>query len=558
MPTEQWRHKQDANTIIACRRGQIARRSFQLVRQSSNIITAHIRGHHARSNLDVARFAACRLAAHWKGRIARKRLAKEQSAATVIEAHSRRHYKHKIFQSKMCVAITVQSMHRGNVARRIASEKAWYRNEQRQNKAAFELVESMIAQHEGPTTAPLIARSFLSEDFVDVVDLPGSKATRHGTKEYLSHALASPPPPEEQVMVPLWFTSSMYSGIHEINCLEREVLVAEQHLRVEYRVRHLPRKVGGPTEAQICRRRTSLAANMQDDEQEGKPIHVATLRDEFAKLDTDGSGSLSVDHIVHATALVGLRMEARELRQQLAVGKDAFELSELDAVLKEDRRLEKIGVQRSNRPLLFDVLPLVASTFKMHKTVAQCIDSAVEREASLAREQEVREVRAAETRQFKASMNMAEVRHAVQTLGPVANDGEPATAGNVRSATDRSTEELANLVDEIELLASIEGMSQNVMNLYEGLDLACAECIQQRKKLRPLMGTQYSAKAMRLAGRTKKPQEKPRRTLTLAPIRTAAEMNTGAGRPRRLPKSSSEPAMPRRPAALSLRSHGQL
>ena len=164
----------------------------------------------------------------------------------------------------MCVAITVQSLHRGNVARRIASEKAWYRNEQWQNKAAFELVESMIAQHEGPTTAPLIARSFLSEDFVDVVDLPGSKATRHGTKEYLSHALASPPPPEEQVMVPLWFTSSKYSGIHEINCLEREVLVADQHLRVEYRVRHLPRKVGGPIEAQICRRRTSLAANMQE------------------------------------------------------------------------------------------------------------------------------------------------------------------------------------------------------------------------------------------------------------------------------------------------------
>ena len=62
-----------------------------------------------------------------------------------------------------------------------------------------------------------------------------------------------------------------------------------------------------------------------------------------------------------------------------------FGLAELDTVLRRDRTMQDEGVEYE-RPLLLDVLPLVAKTYDAHKTVQSCIAVAKERDAKIVRE----------------------------------------------------------------------------------------------------------------------------------------------------------------------------
>lgn len=561
-----------ANTIAAARRGQLVRMHLRTAfNAASRIIAAH-RGREARAFFSEARGAESRIAADARGKFARTMLGDAKFSACILEAYGRGYLARKYFSAQKKVAINLQRYYRGREGRKIAAEKGWYRDEQRKYDAALAVVQYLLSKPEGPATAPAIADKILSEDFVDTIDLgPGRRETRKGAKDFLSNAMMNPEAPQpESVLVALWATGSKYVGDHEVTRVEREVLLHGQHLRVEYTVRH---RVGGH---RICNRRTTLVDKLEDksleDDDEYAPnvpvVRPPTLREGLAKLDEDGSGSLSVDEIVSATSLVGLHLEPEELQQQLAVGTGVFRIHELDTVLNKDKRLQKIGLSPSTRPLLFEVLPLVATTYDAHKTVSACISRAKEREEELARE--ARELVSAALRPSAA---MAEVRRAARDISSDERRRGielPKAVDQMNSAVQRSASKLAHLIDEFELLASVEGASATVNTMYEALDAACIEWSQQRKKLKPIMHAAtrqaiafskgYSPSSERQLGqRLRKAHERPpnRSRVRLPPVITShgSMPNTAAGdiqgdddrRPRasrqRLPKSRSEPVV---------------
>ena len=65
--------------------------------------------------------------------------------------------------------------------------------------------------------------------------------------------------------------------------------------------------------------------------------------------------------------------------------KGGFELSELDFLLKRDQTMKDEGIEYA-RPIIFDLLPLVAKTVDAHSTVSQCLDLARERDAKIERD----------------------------------------------------------------------------------------------------------------------------------------------------------------------------
>lgn len=106
-----------------------------------------------------------------------------------------------------------------------------------------------------------------------------------------------------------------------------------------------------------------------------------SLRRSFAVLDVDGSGGLSLRELrqaMHSCNMHRLRehLNEAELKDQLkGLSFDVhggFHLTNLEKVLEQDAVLNASGIEYE-RPLLFDVLPLVSRTFDAHRTVETCL-----------------------------------------------------------------------------------------------------------------------------------------------------------------------------------------
>jgi len=337
---------------------------------------------------------------------------------------------------------------------------------------------------------------------------------------------------------------------------------------MEYTVRH------GQLASQdrICHRRTTAINDKDDGDQpagsqseqgatRGKKKKAHSLRDSFAKLDADGTGNLSLSEIISAASLVGLRFDEADLSQQLLAGDrdgdGTFELHELDEVLREDQKLESIGIERYNRPLLFDVLPLVARSFDAHATVEAVLNSANERDRAMATEG--RRARMATTRELTKSANMAAVKRAAKQADTTRRKSRrrrdeaelPEHVQAARRAASQSTIELAELVDRFEArvdYATSEAAEkagdataaelENFDGMAAALDDACVACNSQRSRLAPTALKTLGVRPARhhdLIGltrsRSKPAFEHARRPTRLPPLADA----------KKLPRSASQP-----------------
>lgn len=406
-------------------------------------------------------------------------------------------------------AVTIQSAERGRVSRAKARDNARWRKEDPQHAEALKLVTELICIDEGPKTAPKIARSLIAMDFLDEVELgiPGTKHMTRGAKEYLNAATVRSYPRIEAETVPLWATRTVQAGVHMETSVEREVLLpGGKPARIEYIVRHgrHQRHVDNRiTHRRVTAARALHVAQLDEDGVESPPKNsVNKLRESFAKLDADGSGHLSLGEIISASSLVGLRFKADELQQQLLAGDNdgdgTFELHELDAILRKDRVLESLAVERSNRPLIFDVLPIVARTFDAHSVVESCLQAAAERDRAIIADQ--RKMRVAASRSLTDRTDMHTVKQTAQrdankpTRKPRPRHvSEPPPSPKVLIAKRKaaqSTAELAEIVESFEeRIREQAETTEDVKELAEFQQLAteindvCAAANKQREKV---------------------------------------------------------------------------
>jgi hypothetical protein len=517
-----------ATRIEARGRGRIQRHRFLRQRNAVVMIEAHGRGYAQRYRFLRQRSAAKIIEAHGRGCVQRKKFLRQRESAKYIQRCTRAHALHM----------------------RIAQHDA--SPEDLQRLEALELVRKFVAEPEGPATARDLAAQFLTTDFVEDFKLPGMRLRCKGIQEYLSASLTRAQPKVTQVDVPLWVTRSTISRANLVQTtVEREVCFAGYHrVRIEYDVRH-----GGPIKGQerICMRRTAPVEHkhdgysMDDHTTEASPRcpkRKARLGECFATLDVDGSGHLSIGEIISATKFVGVRLTRDCVQKDLAVGDQdgdgTFELHELNSIIRRDQHLESLGIgERLDRPLLFDVLPLVARTFEAHTTVEACLRDAKEREEDIAREATLQ--RLSLIRKMMLSPDIVAVRRAARSsYRRLTGAGRqrmpsllPLWLQRLSVAVDESTAELAQLLDHIESRGSSEPDFEPTV-LQEQIVRACAECNRQRQRLHRATADATRADSMRtgssMAGGSSRPKpawERFRRPHALPPM----------------PKSASEPAM---------------
>ena len=545
-----------AVNIQANARGMMARRDYHQTQKAVRSIEAHARGAHARHGLHEA-----------------------QTAAKSIEAHARGFRCRREYNKQVKCARSIQARIRGNQLRRRALGFA-RGEEDPLHVNAVVLVRKMLEMPEDAARAPKIASNYLTTDFIDVIDLgPGSRNRTNGVKAYLQDAQGRSPLKIVDVLVYPWVTRSAVVGSSTETTVEREVMITgERHLRIEYTVRH------GKFvhDDRICQRRTMII------DEEGNESHAFheevggtsaagaaasssspfpgrqkknALRDSFAKLDADGSGHLSIDEIIRAANLVNVRFDKPDLEKQLLAGDSdgdgTFELHELDSILRKDRILQNTGMERSlSRPLVFEVLPLVARSFDAHFAVEDCLAKAAEREKEIVAEQ--RRERARATRELTESPDIVAVKraHACAVSSRKnrskkareqrrSEDELPPDLRGAKQALAGQTEELAQILESFEeRLAAAEKKEEvsvaelaSFESMAKSLEDACATANKQRNKLdgtiqgRVLSNSKAPPRHHELPRSSSKSAfEKPRRPHGLPPM----------------PQSSSQPLLPSR------------
>ena len=335
----------------------------------------------------------------------------------------RAHPVRKEYVKKVDSAVVIQRHERKHVRHQRARE---WRTKDPMHQAAIALVKQMLKEPEGPKSAGKVARGFFSLDIVDEFDLgiPHEKYVTRGIHEYLYLARLRAPRIIIKEIVPLWATQTTHTGSHAETNVETEVLFpGDKPVRIEYTVRHGRRS----NDDRICRRRTTnIHLPQTEDAAEGDEVTTLSprkaLRQSFAKLDADGSGHLSISEIVSASSLLGLSFNAGELQKQLLSedndGDGTFELHELDDMLKKDEQLERTGIERFDRPVIFEMLPLIARSFDAHSTVEDVMHKAAERERAMAEED--RQTRIATTRGLARSWISSPDMLAVKTTARLA------------------------------------------------------------------------------------------------------------------------------------------
>ena len=392
-------------------------------------------------------------------------------------------------------AITqIQAAQRGRAERKQVELTGWEIKEDQKYENAVRLVEKLMASDERPETVRTIASTLLSTDFVDAVDLPGSRYTCIGVNDYLVASISRPQPKAVRTLIVPWATGSFLRGDHEETHVEREVLLEDSlAARIEYTVRH---DAHGGQNDRICERRTvSLDAKAEPlDSAEVGREHQFDLKASFEKL-AEGSGLLSVETLVGATQLIGLNLNKEDVQHELKIGdrkrSQPFELRELDGMLRNERRLKMLGLeQRHDRPVLLDIMPLAAGAYEVHAAVAECIGRAEELDEKNA--EKAHHARAMEAKKLTSSPNLVAVKRAAWKGGsgalrrPQPGLVMPPGVKEVRAALDRSTSELAGLVAQLEHLRSIDGDSSMLKELHASLDEACADCVRQQQHLQPI------------------------------------------------------------------------
>ena len=477
--------------------------------------------------------AATRITAIVRGGTARADLREARSAAVAIQARARGQAVRTMCAQRARHALVIQRVERGRIARKVVNAR-----EGALHARAYHLIAELLAVQEGPSSAPRIAHHYLCNDFVDEVEMSNFKGAVRGVREYLQTAMVRKPPMVKEVRVPLWVVRSSIGKTGKVETtLEREVRYAQHDgdVRVEYKVRHGAQ----PSLDRICWRRTAqrqpaLAGPDLEDVQSPRPAS-SHLFESFSKLDVDGSGHLSIAEIVSASNLVGLSFDRNELTRQLLMADHdrdgTFELHELRAILKKDRALERSGIENHERPIIFDVLPLVARSFDAHQAVDNCIKAAVAREEKNARS--MRRAREAAARRALQKPGMLAVKQAakgakwrfaaqaasarqaanfesssrrdgrrLKAVARKAGGGAHSLDGDESSEQriiDASTTELATLLERCEHLTANSTLVEDecLGEMQAALDLACAEWAVQRERVSPERLRQRAAQQRR-------------------------------------------------------------
>lgn len=486
--------------------------------------------------------AATTIEAHTRGRKQRKKYLVARSSETTIAAHRRGFVQRRRYKQQRSSAQVIQRAQRRRSARLKRKEVFWDEAApDAQQIDALNLVNRMLAMPEDKETAPKLAAQFLSDDFVDECKLAGQKHETKGARDYMAAAMRRPTQKVTSVDVQPWVTRSTIDG--SCTVIEREVRLGGFHrVRVEYTVRH----GAGSDEGRICRRLTTPVDydGDEDDGEEGETSLSPTgkLRRALATLDADGSGCLSLDEIVKATKMVGLQLNKSELHKTLLVGDQdgdgTFELHELDEIMRRDALLAETG-NAGQRPLVFEVLPLVARTFDAHAAVEGCLRDARERDDEMARDASA--ARIAADRKLLQHPDVKTVRReALSSVRRLSGGGEtlPEPLQQMRRGVDESTAELSSVLDQMEALQGDETTGL-VAGLHDEIRTACTACNMQRMRLRE-----------RLAEHE---QRSPGKPSPLAARSPSSSLLKGPRRPHavppmqhRLPKSVSGPVMPMR------------
>ena len=338
-------------------------------------------------------------------------------SATLIQSHVRGKRARKGFDKSRSAARDIQRVHRSNKdkrdrANRVLPEEA----------TAIELVERFLKM-EGDFDQRIqaAAAEFMTMDFVDELKMHGQKTTTKGIAGYLAKAGTKQHPRITEIfMKPLvvGIQSSEHAHVVTVMC---EVLLGEAlNMRMTFEV--LIRIADG--QAHVSRRFAEdlgWEATMSTAKADAHSGLHSSMHSSFAALDVDSSGHLSIDGIVNASKLVGLRFKKEQLARELLLeeamhhsSEGAFELSEFRAVVKQQRVLAEAGIEPFDRPFVFDVLPLVARTFEAHSTVEQCLREARERDAIHERYMAEERRKALETR--GSILSMLRLQRASKTL----------------------------------------------------------------------------------------------------------------------------------------------
>jgi hypothetical protein len=114
---------------------------------------------------------------------------------------------------------------------------------------------------------------------------------------------------------------------------------------------------------------------------------ISALRDSFTALDKDHSGHLCVEEILSASNLIGLTFDKHELARDLlladADADGAFEVHEFDKLLRQQLQMAEAGIEENDRPLVLQILPLVARSNDAHHTVHRCMEESRSRVAEI-------------------------------------------------------------------------------------------------------------------------------------------------------------------------------
>ena len=362
--------------------------------------------------------------------ILRKRFLRKLRAQCVISAAARGRIARRQFKRDKGSVIKLQARTRGNQDRKRQRMTRF----QKQAKGCVESYLRCLAQ--GDMAA---LRSLVTSDLEVTADLPSFKHTCQGITEFLAHPTMNKPPPKvskthmELTAVPRKQrdgesqASAVAASYTEIT-LAREVTMGMTDLRQEFTVRKVDlsegpskRKAASHDEGDAKKAARSFVREQETtapfvcavvnrsikrgqqpgsagepgsdgvergrrDSEDAPHFRVLGLRESFATLDSDHSGHLSLGEISSAMSLVGIELPNRIIRRQLnGIHTDShggFELTELDSVLRRDKEMQDEGIDYE-RPLIFDVLPLVAKTYDAHKTVTSSLSVAMERDARI-------------------------------------------------------------------------------------------------------------------------------------------------------------------------------
>ena len=343
--------------------------------------------------------------------------ANESDAAAIIQAHVRGRACASRYRKCQKSAMYVQACFRGHFCR--LHHKIGSIQRETDEEAALRIVHELLQTKEDPSTSSHVAAMFFTPDFLDERNMTGTKTLTRGIRQYI--ALKQTRSAVSQCYTRPKIAQTRQTKTGSLIVVEQEVCLGgltDVKITFDVVLRGSRNTSFGFVAPRIARRciEPLQFPRQSSDKTNGWGAGKNSLKDSFAALDVDASGHLSIDEIVSASALVGLRFCKRQLAKELllgdADGDNRFELHEMDAIgiatyicafcapmvpiptsqaslgimqvtllpvqlsmctVRQQRALNAAGIEDFHKPLVFDVLPLVARTFDAHLTVNKCL-----------------------------------------------------------------------------------------------------------------------------------------------------------------------------------------